>query len=189
MPASWIDRYMSLAILRVLLLLVLCIGACKDCSCESTDKKADAGYVLDEACKRSFSPALEEFEAALKLRVPEDCRYLDKVYAIEVTSNTDEMATICGGGPLTRVELADNEKLTGCFLKAPPLIVIYKRSEREMTDTAVHEWLHVLMYCTKHTPDLEHMQGELWKEYERDLGVGSSAEIKAQARAEAGHCL
>lgn len=184
MPSA-INRIMSLIVFRFLLLVMLAAGAACGKGCGSS-KQADGGFVLSEACKRAYGPTLDAYERATGQPVPAECRMLDKTYRVQVIADKEELRTLCGV-----MDLAENEMLNGCWVKRPPLLLIEQMDERAMTDTAVHEWIHIIHYCATSGEakgdDSMHMDGKLWEDFMNETHI--PVEIQARAAAEAGKCV
>jgi hypothetical protein len=151
--------------LCLLLVLVACAPAAPD----------DGPQEITGACQRSFRPALEAWEAELG-RVPAECAYLDTQYTVEVLPASELPCDPPGPGEL----------VTGCTVQ--PLQAIYLLGDRtnvELVDTSVHEWLHALADCVDGDMDRYHVRVELWEE----LSGPDSVVVQAQAGAEIGECL
>jgi hypothetical protein len=142
---------------------------------------------LTGACVRSFRPTLEAWEAELG-RVPAECAYLDQEYSVELFSAAELPCDDPGPG----------EQVLGCTEQPTMAIYILKRRGRrvlvhhghksrtnvELVDTSVHEWIHALADCVDSDMDLEHVRVELWAPFGAE-----SVEIQGQAFAEIGDCL
>lgn len=140
------------------------------------------------ACQRSFRPTLEAWEAELG-RVPAECAYLDAEYSVQVLPAAELPCDKPGPG----------ERVNGCTVqpgmeiyilksRTRPSIMHYIRKSRtnvELVDTSVHEWIHAIAQCVDGHMDVDHVRYELWA----DLSGADSVEIQAQAGAEIGECL
>jgi hypothetical protein len=154
--------------MKRVLWLLLTIAACAPAA-------PDEQQTITGACQRSFRPTLEAWEAELG-RVPAECAYLDTEYSVEVLPASELPCDPPGPGEL----------VTGCTVQ--PLQAIYLLGDRtnvELVDTSVHEWLHALADCVDGDMDRHHARVELWDE----LSGAESVEIQAQASAEIGECL
>ena len=150
-------------------LILLTLAAC------AADDPPDDSQAITGACQRSFRPTLDAWEAALG-RVPEECAYLDGEYSVQVLPASELPCDPPGPGEL----------VTGCTVQ--PLQAIYLlggRTNVELVDTSVHEWVHALADCVDGDMDRYHVRVELWEE----LSGPDSVVIQAQASAEIGACL
>lgn len=151
--------------LWILLTIAACAPAAPD----------DGPQEITGACQRSFRPTLEAWEAELG-RVPAECAYLDSEYSVEVLPADELPCDPAGPGEL----------VTGCVV--PSLRAIYLLSGRtnvELVDTSVEEWIHAIADCADGDLDRFHVRVELWEA----LSGADSVEIRAQASAEIGECL
>lgn len=144
-------------------------------SCESKPNIEELG--ITHACKRSFTPTLEAYEDATGTAVKAECRKLDREYDIELVQVEHDLMELCGVMP------AVNEDLRGCA-KSGVIFISASLTEDQRKDTAVHEWLHVLLFCMTGDWDIFHLNGQVWVEYGDD-----AAEPWALSSAEPGTCL
>jgi hypothetical protein len=152
------------------LLLTLAMSACAP-----ADPPDRGPQEITGACQRAFRPTLEAWELELG-RVPSDCAFLDSTYSVELFSAAGLPCDDPGPG----------EVVTGCTEQ--PTMAIYLldgRTNVELVDTSVHEWIHALADCVDGDMDRDHLRSELWDE----LSGAESVEIQAQASAEIGECL
>lgn len=153
--------------MKKLLLLILVLFAC-----EATEKEPDPAFT--KACSRAFAPTLDVWERSLG-PVPKECRLLDKEYEI---SEVDEI-------PKEICMMEISSITVGCFSPAEKIIyVLEDRNDVSKTNTAIHEWLHVIHLCVYGSVDMLHLRGQVWAEY----GEGT-IEIQAATEVTIGRCL
>lgn len=154
------------------LLVAVALLTCSSCAPDEPDDRRE----ITGACQRSFRPTLEAWEGALG-RVPSDCAYLDDVYSVQLLPPED--------APCMAAEL--NQLVTGCT--EHPSMAIYildvGRTNVDLVNTSVHEWIHALAQCVDGDMDVEHTRVELWY----DLSVENSVEAEGQAFATIGECI
>lgn len=154
--------------MRHCLWLLLTLAACASAA-------PDDPQTITGACQRSFRPTLEAWEAELG-RVPAECAYLDTEYSVQVLPASELPCDPPGPGEL----------VTGCTVQ--PLQAIYLlggRTNVELVDTSVHEWIHALADCVDGDMDRDHLRVELWA----DLSDADSVEVQGQAFSQIGECL
>ena len=59
------------------------------------------------------------------------------------------------------------------------------RTNVELVNTSVHEWIHALAQCVDGDMDRDHLRVELWA----GLSDADSVEVEGQAFSEIGECL
>lgn len=154
--------------MRRILWIILALAAC-------APAPDDDPQEIIGACQRSFRPTLEAWEAELG-RVPDECAYLDSVYSVQVLSASELPCDPPGPGEL----------VTGCTVQ--PLMAIYLlgdgRTNVDLVNTSVHEWIHALAQCVDGDMDRERLRVELWAPF-----GAASVEIQGQAFSQIGECL
>lgn len=153
--------------IRVVVACMLLLAACAN-----DDQPSPTETVITGACNRSFRAVLEAWELEFG-RVPEPCAFLDAEYPVQVVT-ADELP--CDRAPA-------GAELVGC-LHDGVIYLLRGRSELELIDSSVHEWIHALAACVDGTPDELHVRGELWIDYGPD-----TIEAQALASVEIGKCL
>lgn len=111
---------------------------------------------ITHACSRSFYPTLLAWESVFG-RAPTQCQSLDKVYTVYMANTTDMAAC---------KSLGSNQLTTGCTETILRTILLLKgRSQLQLVDSSIHEWIHVLAYCVFREADYEHVNPKLWEGY------------------------
>lgn len=135
----------------------------------------DEPPVITMACVRSFATTLAEWERFAAERVPEQCRFLDADYDVQVV---DELPPQCGTAPPGMV-------VAECTLPRSKVIYILSAlDDVARVDLSVHEWIHALSACVYGDPDQTHARSGLWGDSRPD-----PVELRAQAAAVLGECL
>lgn len=141
----------------------------------------DSEPPITGACYRAFGPTLEAWDRAWQEaygeRTPEDCRYLDQEYEIDMVSHSENLP--CNNEPLSA-----NQLVTGCIQPTQRVISIRARDDLGMVDTAIHEWIHALADCVIGDYDYGHFRAGLWA-----ASGPKSVEIQAAANVVIGECL
>lgn len=135
---------------RLLLLIAILLTACAS----DEPEESDAGHATTHACRRSFVPVLDAWDMIVG-RAPERCRALDSQYDIVVVPE-EEMP--CEEG------LGDNQARGGCYAGGV-LYLLKGRSDEQLVDSAIHEWIHALAQCVNADVDRFHLRAELWIDY------------------------
>lgn len=151
--------------IRLLLACALLLAACADDS-------PDTQTVITGACNRAFRAVLEAWETEFG-RVPDPCAYLDADYPVQLV----------GPGELPCEAAPSGAELVGC-LHEGVIYLLRGRTDLELIDSSVHEWIHALAECVDGTPDHYHLRGQLWIDYGAD-----TIEAQALASVEIGKCL
>lgn len=139
------------------LILVLLSTSCKP----KPPHTEELPQQITHACYRSFYPTLRAWETKFG-RAPAECQLLDKVYTVYLTE-TSSMASC------QRTAIGSNQQVTGCTETDTKSILILKgRSDIQLTDSSIHEWIHTLAHCVFKDADKEHARAQLWEGYGAD---------------------
>ena len=131
--------------------------------------------VISGACTRAFRATLDAWEAKFR-RVPSECVYLDTIYTIQIVESANEMP--CPAE-------SSSERVLACVIPTEQAIYLLDDDDAvQLTNSAVHEWTHVIVECVFKDVDRDHMRAGLWAPY----GAGS-VEIQAQSSAVPGECM
>lgn len=150
-------------------IVAIALLTCSSCGPPPPDEPQQPA--ITGACARAFVPTLEAWEERYG-RVPDDCAYLDREYPVHEVSAEDMP---CEDEPGTII--------TGCSVLGDAIYILETRLPSQKTDTAAHEWTHLLEACVNGDIDAAHLNPELWTIYGND-----TVEFDAQVKVEIGEC-
>jgi hypothetical protein len=110
--------------------------------------------VYDQAgsCVDAFSAALDAYET-VRGPVAEECTTIDRHYKVTITTPA-ELEVFCGKGRLAC--MVPGSKTHGSIW------IRQRDPEREMWETAIHEWIHAISYCDTGDGQATHDAEELY---------------------------
>jgi hypothetical protein len=121
-------------------------------------------------CPNAFAVVLAQWEATSAEPVPDDCQRLDEAYMVRVV-------------PIEQLPWGSCDPLAvGCTVPGHGVIYLLEgRSQRDTSDTLVHEWIHALSECAIGDLDVGHYRAGLWLD-------SRPTSIEARAQEAAGEC-